>query len=98
MGYFDRTPQGILTSRLTNDLESLNDSFATGVVTLIADVLTLIGILLAMLFLSVELTIVTLLMTPPLLFFVNICRKKLRIQYNSIDPQLVNLMHRFKYN
>ena len=91
MSYFDRTPQGILTARLTNDLESLNDSFATGVVTLIADILTLAGILIAMMILSVELTLVTLLICPPLFFFVNICRKKLRIQYNNIRSTIGQL-------
>mgnify|MGYP001169381661 CR=1 FL=1 len=91
MSYFDRTPQGVLTSRLTSDLESLNDSFATGVVTLIADILTLIGILTAMFILSYELTFVTLLVCPPLFFFVNICRKKLRIQYNRIRSTIGKL-------
>ena len=91
MSYFDRTPQGMLTSRLTSDLESLNDSFATGVVTLIADVLTIIGILTAMLFLSVELTVITLIITPPLFMFVNICRKHLRTQYNAIRSTIGKL-------
>jgi ATP-binding cassette subfamily B multidrug efflux pump len=91
MSYFDRTPQGMLTSRLTSDLESLNDSFATGVVTLIADVLTIIGILTAMLFLSVELTVITLIITPPLFMFVNICRKQLRTQYNAIRSTIGKL-------
>ena len=91
MSYFDRTAQGVLTSRLTSDLESLNDSFATGVVTLIADILTIIGILTAMFFLSVELTLVTLLITPPLFIFVNICRKQLRTQYNRIRSTIGKL-------
>ena len=91
MSYFDRTPQGVLTSRLTSDLESLNDSFATGVVTLIADILTIIGILVAMFTLSVELTLVTLAITPPLFLFVNICRKQLRIQYNRIRSTIGKL-------
>ena len=91
MSYFDKTPQGVLTSRLTSDLESLNDSFATGVVTLIADILTIIGILTAMFLLSVELTLVTLLITPPLFIFVNICRKKLRTQYNRIRSTIGKL-------
>ena len=91
MSYFDRTPQGMLTSRLTSDLESLNDSFATGVVTLIADVLTIIGILSAMFFLSVKLTIVTLIITPPLFLFVNVCRKQLRTQYNAIRATIGKL-------
>jgi ATP-binding cassette subfamily B multidrug efflux pump len=91
MGYFDRTPQGVLTSRLTSDLESLNDSFATGVVTLIADILTIIGILIAMCILSIKLTIVTLIITPPLFLFVNICRKQLRTQYNRIRATIGQL-------
>ena len=91
MSYFDKTPQGVLTSRLTSDLESLNDSFATGVVTLIADILTIIGILTAMFLLSVELTLVTLLITPPLFIFVNICRKQLRTQYNRIRSTIGKL-------
>ncbi len=91
MSYFDKTPQGVLTSRLTSDLESLNDSFATGVVTLIADFLTIIGVLTAMFYLNVELTIITLLISPPLFIFVNICRKQLRVQYNRIRSTIGKL-------
>jgi ATP-binding cassette subfamily B multidrug efflux pump len=91
MTYFDRTPQGTLTARLTSDLESLNDSFATGVVTLIADVITLVGILIAMIILSPQLTAITLLVTPPLFLFVNQCRKKLRTQYTHIRSTIGRL-------
>ena len=91
LSYFDKTPQGVLTSRLTSDLESLNDSFATGVVTLIADVLTIIGVLATMFYLSVELTIITLLISPPLFFFVNVCRKQLRTQFNRIRTTIGKL-------
>ena len=91
MSYFDKTPQGVLTSRLTSDLESLNDSFATGVVTLIADFLTIIGVLIAMFYLSVELTLVTLAISPPLFIFVNVCRKQLRVQYNRIRSTIGKL-------
>ena len=91
MSYFDRTPQGVLTSRLTSDLESLNDSFATGVVTLIADILTIFGILITMFLLSVKLTLVTLIITPPLFLFVNICRKRLRTHYNAIRSTIGKL-------
>lgn len=91
LSYFDKTPQGILTSRLTSDLESLNDSFSTGVVTLIADILTVIGVLATMFYLSVELTLITLLISPPLFIFVNVCRKQLRIQFNRIRTTIGKL-------
>ena len=98
MSYFDRTPQGMLTSRLTSDLESLNDSFATGVVTLIADVLTIIGILTAMLFLSVELTVITLIITRPCLCLSIFVENTFVPNTTPFDPPLANSTHPFKSN
>jgi len=82
--YFDRTPRGIITSRLTSDVESLNDSLASGIITLIGDVLTLIGILIFMLFLSPKLTLISLVVAPPLTIMINFFRLKLRDYYNQI--------------
>ena len=83
-GYFDKTPQGILTSRLTSDVEALNESFSSGVITLIGDILTLFGIIVFMAILSVKLTIVTLIVVPPLIVIINYFRIKLRHYYNLI--------------
>ena len=82
--YYDRTPTGVTTSRLTSDIESLNDSFASGLVTLIADILTLIGIIIMMLILSPKLTIITLCVVPPMMLMVNFFRVRLRYCYNKI--------------
>ena len=82
--YYDKTPVGVLSTRLTSDIESLNDSFASGLVTLLADLLTLIGILIAMYLLSPSLTVVTLAVVPPLLLIVNFFRIKLRHYYDLI--------------
>ena len=60
-----------MISRLTSDIESLNESFSSGLVTLLADMLTLIGILVVMFLLSPHLTLVTVLVVPPMMVLVN---------------------------
>lgn len=79
--YFDKTPQGSITTRLTTDVESLNDSLASGLITLLSDVLVLIGILATMFWYSPKLTIITLLVVPPMAILVNFFRKRLRHYY-----------------
>jgi ATP-binding cassette subfamily B multidrug efflux pump len=82
--YYDRTPLGVVTSRLTSDIESLNESFASGLVTLLADLLTLIGIIFVMFMLSPQLTFITLLILPPMVLVVNFFRIKLRAAFDLI--------------
>ena len=82
--YFDHTPKGTIITRLTSDMESLSESFASGLVTLISDIIIIIGILIVMFFLSVKLTLATLLLVPILFLVVNFFRIKLRHYYNKI--------------
>ncbi len=49
ISYFDRTPIGTLTTRTINDIESLNDVFSEGIISIMADVLTIIAIITVML-------------------------------------------------
>src|SRR3970282_2031719 len=46
--FFDRIPVGRLMTRMTNDIESLNEMFAQGAITLVADVIKMLAILVAM--------------------------------------------------
>ncbi len=86
--YYDRTPLGVVTSRLTSDIESLNESFASGLVTLLADLLTLIGIIVVMFLLSPKLTLITILILPPMVVVVNFFRIKLRAAFEMIRTTL----------
>src|SRR5215469_7353630 len=45
LSFFDRNPVGRLMTRITNDVDSLNDLFTSGSVSLLGDVLTLVGII-----------------------------------------------------
>jgi ABC-type multidrug transport system fused ATPase/permease subunit len=64
IGFFTRRSPGVLISRMTNDIEALNQLVANGVVTLISSGLTLIGVVAIMLLLDVKLALVTFLTFP----------------------------------
>lgn len=60
IAYYDRTPIGVLTTRTINDIESINDVFSEGIISIVADVLTIIAIIVAMLVTDWKLTLVCL--------------------------------------
>ena len=64
IGFFTRRSPGVLISRLTNDIEALNQLVTSGVVTLLSSGLTLIGVVAIMLVLDLKLALVTFLTFP----------------------------------
>ncbi|HEX3173055.1 MAG TPA: ABC transporter ATP-binding protein [Solirubrobacterales bacterium] len=64
IGFFTRRSPGVLISRMTNDIEALNQLVTDGVVTMFSSTLTLIGVVVIMLFLDVQLALVTFLTFP----------------------------------
>ena len=67
IGFFTRRSPGVLISRMTNDIEALNQLVTTGVVTLLSSVMTLIGVVVILLLLDLKLAVVTFLTFPLLL-------------------------------
>ncbi|WP_234495690.1 ABC transporter ATP-binding protein [Vibrio maritimus] len=76
--YFDNTPIGITLSRLTSDLETIGDSFVQSVVGLVRDSLNTIALLIMMLFIDWKLTMVVLVVMPPVIYLTVFVRNKLR--------------------
>ncbi len=60
IGYYDRTPIGTLTTRTINDIESVNDVFSEGIISIFADVLTIISIMTIMFITDWKLTLICL--------------------------------------
>jgi ABC-type multidrug transport system fused ATPase/permease subunit len=67
IGFFTRRSPGVLISRMTNDIEALNQLVTTGVVTMFSSTLTLIGVVVILLLLDVQLALVTFLTFPLLM-------------------------------
>ncbi len=60
IAYYDNTPIGTLTTRTINDIESINDVFSEGIISIVADVLTIVAIIIVMLVTDWRLTLVCL--------------------------------------
>ena len=67
IGFFTRRSPGVLISRMTNDVEALNQLVTTGVVTMFSSTLTLVGVVVILLVLDVKLALVTFLTFPLLM-------------------------------
>jgi ATP-binding cassette, subfamily B, multidrug efflux pump len=91
VAFYDRTPVGRLMTRVTNDVDVLNELFTAGVVTMFGDVFTLVGILIAMGRLNVELLAVAFSVLP-LIFLVTLTfRVKVRKTFRDIRTRLARM-------
>jgi len=89
--FFDRNPVGRLMTRVTSDVETLNELFSSGVVTVFGDVFTLLFIVGAMLALDWQLALVTLAVMP-LVFAVALgFRSRIRDAYRDIRVRLARI-------
>lgn len=82
--YFDRNPVGRVMTRLTSDVEVLNELFTSGLVSIFGDIVILIGIVTMMLLLDVRLALVCFLVLPPLLLATASFRSRVRAAYTEI--------------
>ena len=67
IAYYDRNPVGRIMTRLTSDVDALNELFTAGVTDLLGDLVMIVAIISVMMWMDVRLTLITLL-TVPLLF------------------------------
>jgi ATP-binding cassette subfamily B multidrug efflux pump len=89
--FFDRNPIGRLITRVTNDIEVLNEMFSSGIVMVFSDVFTIIGILYFMFSMSWQLALVSLSVLPLLFYGTFLFRKKAREAYREVRIQIARI-------
>ncbi|MBX6362688.1 MAG: ABC transporter ATP-binding protein [Gemmatimonadetes bacterium] len=89
--FFDRNPVGRLMTRVTNDVEALNDLFSSGVVTIFGDVFTLGVLTAAMVLVDWRLALVTLAVMPLVFWVAMVFRTKFREAYRDIRTRLARI-------
>ena len=94
--FYDRSEAGEIISRVTNDTDTLSQIFVQGVITLISDVLTLIGIVAIMLWLSIPLTIAAFSVVPPLLLLIVLFQSRLRKAYRATRKKIAVVTSRLE--
>jgi ATP-binding cassette, subfamily B, multidrug efflux pump len=91
LGFFDRNPVGRLMTRLTGDVDALNDLLTQGVVSILGDVVTLTGIVIVMLVLNWQLGLVSLAVMPIIALVSFIFQRAMRTIYRAIRIRLSRL-------
>ncbi|HZI77766.1 MAG TPA: ABC transporter transmembrane domain-containing protein, partial [Gemmatimonadales bacterium] len=89
--YFDRNPVGRLMTRVTSDVETLNELFSSGVVTVFGDVFTLLAIMTMMLLVDWRLALVTFAVIPLVWLTASIFRRRVREAFRDIRYRLTRL-------
>jgi ATP-binding cassette, subfamily B, multidrug efflux pump len=82
--YYDRNPVGRLMTRVTSDVDALNDLFTAGVVTIFGDVFTLVGIMAVLLWMDWRLALVTFCVVPLIALVTQWFRRNVRESYRVV--------------
>ena len=91
LSYLDKTSAGRLITRTTNDVEAVSELFTDILVSLMKDIILLIGVVAAMLSMNVRLTLYAFIVMPPMMFLVFYIRKKIHdnwIELKAITSRL----------
>jgi ATP-binding cassette, subfamily B, multidrug efflux pump len=91
IGYFDRNPVGRLVTRLTSDVDALNEMFTSGVFAIFEDVFVLAGIVVVMLRMSWWLALLAFAVLPLILLVTRIFRKYVRDSYRRIRSAIARI-------
>ncbi len=89
--YFDHNPVGRLVTRMTTDVDVLQEMFAAGVITLASDFVMVVWIVGIMLYLDIELALVSLALIPPMALAINFFRVKARRTYRQIRVRIARI-------
>ena len=89
--YFDRNPVGRITTRVTNDVNAINEMYTSVLIHFIKDIIIIIGTLVIMFTMNVGLTLIIVGLTVFLGFVVSIFRMKLRLVYREIRMTIAKL-------
>ena len=91
VAYYDRNPVGRIMTRLTSDVDALNELFTQGVTELLGDLVKIFAIISIMLWMDVKLTLVTLLTVPLLFGATTWFRKGARRGYDLVRTRLARI-------
>ena len=91
LSYFDKTPIGNLTTRSINDIETIKTVFSEGIITIIADLLSIVVVVSVMFYTSPRLTLICLLTIPLIVVATWIFKQKVKTSYQKVRAQIARL-------
>jgi len=91
LSFFDRNPVGRLVTRVTTDVETLNQLFSAGIVAIFGDIFLLLGIIIVLLKIHWQLALVTFSVMPFLFYLTIVFRKKVREGFRQVRTRIAKI-------
>ncbi len=91
IGFYDKNPVGRLVTRVTSDVDALNEMFTSGVVSIFEDVFVLAGITAIMLGMNWKLALITLAVLPLIAYATKLFRDRVRDSYRRIRTAIARI-------
>src|SRR5450755_4703470 len=91
VGFFDKNPVGRLVTRVTTDVDALNEMFTSGVVSIFEDVFVLAGIIAIMMMMNWKLALITFAVLPLIIYATQVFRIKVRDSYRRIRTAIARI-------
>lgn len=91
LGYFDKNPVGRIITRMTTDVDVLNELFTSGVVSIFGDLVSLFGIVVIMLWMDWRLALVSFAVIPFLLAATLVFKRKVRGSYRRVRTAIARI-------
>jgi ATP-binding cassette subfamily B multidrug efflux pump len=91
VAFFDKNPVGRLVTRVTTDVDALNEMFTAGVVSIFEDVFVLAGIIAIMMKMNWKLALITFAMLPLIVYATKVFRDKVRDSYRRIRTAIARI-------
>jgi ATP-binding cassette subfamily B protein len=91
IGFYDKNPVGRLVTRVTTDVDALNEMFTAGVVSIVEDVFVLAGIIVIMLRMNWKLALITFAVLPLIAIATQIFRNRVRDSYRRIRVAIARI-------
>ena len=89
--FFDKNPVGRLTTRVTNDVNAINEMYTSVMVQFFKDILVVIGVFVVMFYMNKQITVFVFLLTLLMFIFASLFRMKLKTVYRDVRISIAKL-------
>jgi len=91
LSFFERQPVGRVVTRVTNDVDAMQELFSSGALNALGDLISLVGVVIMMVSLDFKLSLIGFMAMPPIAFLVFVVRRRARDAFRSIRGETARM-------
>ncbi len=91
LGFFDRTPVGRLVTRVTNDVDAINEMFGSGALNALGDLVRLVAIVVILVGMNAKMALIAFVALPPVMIGVTWTRRRIRDAFREVRAKTARM-------